>query len=76
MQGGGQINVGARLPVPGAHSGTHPARPLLPATLSFHAVNINLAVGGFLTIVSLGQSALHCYLPLVCRGGNDFVSLL
>lgn len=43
--------------------------------LPFRAVNINLAVGGFSTIVSLGRSALHFYLHLVCRGGDDFVSL-
>lgn len=63
---------------------SHPWRPsqnslcpahTLPAIFSFHAVNINLAVGVFSTIVSLGLSVLYFHLHLVCHGGDDFVSL-
>lgn len=47
----------------------------LPATFPFHVVNINLAVGGFSTIVSLGRPVLHFHLHLVCRGWEDCVFL-
>lgn len=50
----------SQAPIPGAHPRTHPCPAhMLPITFSFHAMNINPAVGGFSTIVSLGRS---CYI--------------